>query len=259
MEIYIYEELSGEAQPTELAHYLEERFRRVHVHLREGFFSMFAKDMEEVARKLASLRVFDPSRPIAGEEPLYGEIKYELRLLTGRARAGGVLYDGFALQSYMRSLMPEEEVRLGKVHLVLTSRLLATYDSDDRRYHARAIILGYPAIISATGIVEAPAKPREYYLQRRILGEDAIAEAQLREKLRQKIIDYDDPRIGEVLKGYALQALFYQLFGEAFCENKRCRLYNAHWQEELIEAQFSQPELCQRHEDMLREWKEKGK
>lgn len=258
MEIFIYNEVSGEELDFhELARYLEEKGARVEV--RGGFFSRFAHSLEDVAKALAKMRIFDPAKPVVQEEPLYGEIKYEQRVLAGKAKAGGVLYDGFALQSYMRSLLPRREISLDKLHLVITSRLLATYDTDDRRYHARAVILGYPAIISTSGIVEAPAKPPEFYLQRRLLGEDPLAEAQLKQKLRQKILDYGDVRMGEVLKGYALQVLFYQLFGEAFCEEKRCRLYNAHWQEELIEAQFSEPELCLRHEAMLKQWKEKRK
>jgi hypothetical protein len=38
-------------------------------------------------------------------------------------------------------------------------------------------------------------------------------------------------------EGYALQALFYYFLGEAFCENPDCRLYNAHYQSELIRSQ----------------------
>jgi len=256
MKIFIYDEQGGEAVNfQELAHYLKEKGARVEV--RGGFFSRFAHSLDDVAKSLAGMRIFDPTRKIAQEEPLYGEVKYEQRVLSSKAKAGGVLYDGIALQSYMRSLLPRQEVSLEKLHLVITSRMIATFDEGDRRYHLRAIVLGYPAIISTSGIVEAPAKPREFYLQRRLLGEDPLAEAQLKQKFGQKILDYGDVRMGDVIKGYALQALFYQLFGEAFCEDKRCRLYNAHWQEELIEAQFSQPELCPRHESMLKQWKEK--
>ncbi|NOZ58735.1 MAG: hypothetical protein GXO66_04060 [Euryarchaeota archaeon] len=256
MRVLIYDEGCGEEVDLgELARYLSERGARVE--LRGGFFARFAS-LEDAAREIAGMRISDPMKPVAREEPLYGEVRYELRVLQGKARAGGVLYDGFALQHYMRSLLPGEEVSLERLHLVITPRLLATFSEEDRRYHLRAIILGYPALISTSGIVEAPAKPREFYLQRRLLGEDALAEARLKQKLREKLLDYGDPRLGEVLRGYALQALFYQLFGEAFCENRRCRLYNAHWQEELIEAQLSQPELCERHEKMLKEWREKA-
>jgi hypothetical protein len=254
MRVLIYDEGCGEELNLgELARYLAEK--GVQTELRGGFFSRFADSLEEAASKIAAMRISDPTTPVAQEEPLYGEVRYELRVLRSRARAGGVLYDGFVLQGYMQSLLPEEEVSLRRLHLIITPRLLATFDSADRRYHLRVVVLGYPSIISTSGIVEAPAKPREFYLQRRLLGEDALAEARLKQRL--KLLDYGDPRLSEVLKGYALQALFYQLFGEVFCESRRCRLYNAHWQEELLEAQFSEPELCEKHEKMLKEWREK--
>ncbi len=252
MRIFIYREPGVELNLASIAGYLAGNGARVE--LRGSFFSRFA-NLQEAAGKIAGMRISDPSRPAVEEEPLYGEVKYELRVLRGEARPGGVVYDGFLLQSYMRSLLPRQEVGLDKLHLSVTPRLLATFDEDDRRYHLRAIILGYPAIISTSGIVEAPAKPKEFYLQRRLLGEDALAEARIKQKLREKLLDYGDPRMDEVLKGYALQALFYQLFGEAFCESTRCRLYNAHWQEELLAAQLSQPELCEKHKKMLERWR----
>nr|WP_320416723.1 DUF6775 family putative metallopeptidase [Candidatus Nitrosotenuis chungbukensis] len=39
-----------------------------------------------------------------------------------------------------------------------------TFDSGDYRYHGRALIGANPSIISTTGIIEAPAKPRQYYM-----------------------------------------------------------------------------------------------
>jgi hypothetical protein len=65
-------------------------------------------------------------------------------------------------------------------------------------------------------------------------------------------LEHDDPRLTEVMKGYALQALFYYFLGEAFCENPDCRLYNAHYQSELIRSQLLSGKLCERHEGMLR-------
>jgi hypothetical protein len=50
------------------------------------------------------------------------------------------------------------------------------------------------------------------------------------------------------MKGYAMQAVFHSLIGDPFCEDRGCRLYNAHWQEELIFAHIgSEYEFCQRH------------
>ena len=47
--------------------------------------------------------------------------------------------------------------------LFLQTELICTYDTTDNRYHGRAVICSNPAIISTTGMIEAPARPREYY------------------------------------------------------------------------------------------------
>ncbi|MFC1860594.1 DUF6775 family putative metallopeptidase, partial [Chloroflexota bacterium] len=111
---------------------------------------------------------------------------------------------------------------------------------------------GVPSIISTTGLVEAPAKPREYYLlkqQYERLGKDLT---ELKERFKGRFIDYEDERLTEVMKGYAMQAILYALTGDPFCEDKDCRLYNAHWQEELIFAQLGgEYEFCGRHTRIL--------
>ena len=64
----------------------------------------------------------------------------------------------------------------------------------------------------------------------------------------------DDERLTDVCKGYSMQAMFYSIFQEVFCTDKSCSLYNAHWQEELLNAQLhSNRVLCPRHESMLKE------
>jgi hypothetical protein len=59
----------------------------------------------------------------------------------------------------------------------------------------------------------------------------------------------DDPRTTEALEGYVLQAVHYLETGEAFCDEEGCRLFDAHRQEALIEAQLREPEFCSAHAD----------
>ena len=109
-------------------------------------------------------------------------------------------------------------------------------------------IYGLPSIISTTGVVEAPAKPREYYFG--VMA--GLDEEQVREELKGKFIEYGDPRLTEILKGYTMQAVFYHLFAEPFCEEPDCRLFNAHWQEEMIRAQLqSGDDFCPEHRRVL--------
>lgn len=164
-----------------------------------------------------------------------------------------MVYEGFRLQKLLAELLPQGKNRLSQVHLIFTSRLFATWDEGNKRYHARASLYGRPTLISTSGVVEAPARSREYYLLRRqyaALGKVAL---ELEERFRARFLGYQDPRLTEVLKGYVMQALFYHLVGWPFCEDRGCRLYNAHWQEELLFSQLESPyEFCQRHEEFLR-------
>jgi len=216
-----------------------------------------AEARPELAQRIARLKVRAVDSPPQEAEPSYGEIQFERRRLANQDRGPfGVLYDGLGFQLLLRELLPKEELRLDRLHIAFTNRTIATWDEDDRRYHLRTVILGLPAIISTTGLVEAPAKPREFYLAQQQLGSAMPSEmihAALKDQFRGQFLDHDDPRMTEVAKGYVMQALVYQLTGEAFCPDPDCRLFNAHWQAELLRAQLGgPPEYCPRHTLLLR-------
>ena len=115
------------------------------------------------------------------------------------------------------------------------------------RYHARVGIYGFPSLISTSGAAEAPAKPREYYLKLR-MGYDR---GSLEQEFAGRFLEQDDPRLTDVMKGYLLQAVYFHLWGMPFCSDLNCRLYNAHFQEDVLHAQLGSPyELCPYHDDM---------
>ncbi|MEK7281374.1 MAG: DUF6775 family putative metallopeptidase, partial [Chloroflexota bacterium] len=148
-----------------------------------------------------------------------------------------------------------QERGLRHLHLVFTNQLLATWEGD--RHHLRVAVFGFPCLISTAGLVEAPAKPREYYLlkqQYAALGMADAAVIGLEQELQDRILRYDDPRMTEVMKGYAMQALFYHLSGDPFCADPQCRLFNAHWQEEVIAAQLKSGRFCPAHQGKIEEW-----
>jgi hypothetical protein len=154
--------------------------------------------------------------------------------LDGRQMA---LYDGFELQR----LLAREMTSSGDIHIVFTELLACTFSEDDWRYHARTVICGTPAIISTTGIIGAPAKPREFYAPFADIHS-------LKLKHAGKFIDYGDERMADAAAGCALQALFFFLTdGEPFCDSEGCRLFNAHWQQDLIRTQVENPVLCSKH------------
>jgi len=140
---------------------------------------------------------------------------------------------------------------LDNFHVIFTNRLTCTYDFDDYRYHGRAIICSNPSIISTTGIIEAPAKPREYYMELISNMAQGLNVDSIKKKYQGSYLEYHDERISTVIEGYVMQALFYHLTGEPFCENKNCRLFNPHWQKDLLHSQIEIGKLCEKHEKNL--------
>jgi hypothetical protein len=238
------------------ASYLERRLSGTAIILEGNFWSRSEKTgyFEDIAERIAGARVFDldSPHPAGGNEPMRGEISYEQGRIEGQSSSPGILYDGFFLSSIFRTKSGIEGGRLDSLQIVLTDRLIGTFDRSDRRYHARAVVFGYPSIVSITGIVEAPARPREYYMIKRQYQAIGMIPPELDEQFKGRYLEHGDKRIGEALKGYLMQCFFYQTTGDPFCSEKECRLFNAHWQEELINSQIkSTIELCPRHEEML--------
>ena len=252
--LLLYDEGTTQAlNIEEIAEYLRKKLTKVRVEIKGNPFYPWQDKISDYARKIAGIKVQDATRQmLSRQELLHGEVEYEKRRISGKTRAFGVLYDGLELQRVFRELLSKEERSFEFVHIFFTNRLFATWEEHDRRYHARVSVYGIPSIISTTGVVEAPAKPREYYLlkqQYEMLRKDLL---ELKDGFKGRFIDYEDKRLTEVAKGYAMQAVFYSLIGEPFCEDKGCRLYNAHWQEELILAQLgSKYEFCPRHTELI--------
>jgi hypothetical protein len=151
------------------------------------------------------------------------------------------------MQRLYETLVPENEKTIDNIHIILDSRLACTFSEDDHRYHARAIICGTPSIISTSGIIEAPAKPKDFYLGQIGWMPTPADIEDLKKQFAGKYIDYDDHRINCIITGYIIQALFFFLKdGNPFCSDAGCRLFNAHWQEDLISTQINNQRLCKR-------------
>jgi hypothetical protein len=146
-------------------------------------------------------------------------------------------------------MIPISEMSLDHIQIIFTALLPCTFSEDDWRYHGRAVICGTPSIISTTGIVEALAKPREYYLSQPVSRTEDVAN--LKKKFAGRFIDYDDEeKIIAASINYVLQAIFFFIAeGEPFCTDKDCRLFNAHWQEDLIHT-IEKRMLCPYHRNM---------
>lgn len=236
----------------EIVDYMKEKVNS-HVERRVDLLSKFKESphdaLQDISFKLCSMRVRNIVSQTIDFKPLPGELHYEEKALCNpEKRITGVLYEGFELQQFYFNLIPEEERKSNFLHIIFTNQMFATWDKNDRRYHARVSIYAFPSLISATGLVEAPAKPREYYLKRQM----GISPEILREEFTGRYLGYEDDRLTEVMKGYVMQAFFFHVTGNPFCEDKNCRLFNAHWQEEVIHAQLKTGnEFCKTHEEIL--------
>ncbi len=168
-----------------------------------------------------------------------------------------ILYDGFMMQRLFEKMINENESNTNHVHIVFEDRLICTFSEEDWRYHARTILGGSPSIISTTGIIEAPAKPKEWYKKQMQIAAYGICSDDEENNSnsynwKERYLDYGDYRINFAAVGYALQALFFFITeGNPFCNDINCRLYNTHWQEELIHSQIQSERLCNEHAELL--------
>jgi len=207
-QIFLYDEPSvPEIQINDLARFIAETFV-VPVHVRKSLFSHFKSD-RETAVKLASSRVFNPQASFETHHPTNEEINFEEESFGNNSASDNiVLYDGFELQKIMLDKIPDKELSWDTFHLAFTTKLSCTYDPEDNRYHGRAVIGSNPSIISTTGIIEAPAKPRAYYLIMQHSISQGLNLDTLKDKFRGKFLEYHDKNLAQVVRGYALQAIF---------------------------------------------------
>lgn len=227
----------------------------VETQVRANFFQ--SKKEEKIFEKTAAARVFDLKGKFVRHAPTPNEILIEKEDLETSEKNAMILYDGFELQNIITEFIPKEENRSDTLHIILTNKLTATFDQDDFRYHARSLIGTNPTIISTTGMIEAPAKPKQYYLD---LMTDQQSEEKIREigeKYKGQFLEYHDSRLDKITEGYVLQSIVYYVTGEAFCEDKGCRLFNAHWQKELFYTQIENRKLCKKHSEIINEIKNK--
>ena len=233
-----------------------------------------------LAERLVSIRISDIKKP-SNEQPrvkVQGEldqnVAYEKNIArhlihgigsnsssTERQHKELILYDGFVMQRLLETMINENESNIDHVHIVFEDRIICTFSEEDWRYHARTFVGGNPSIVSTTGIVEAPAKPKEWYIKQMQLaiydiGRDGDHQNDKTSSSneKEKYLDYDDYRINFAAVGYALQALFLFITkGDPFCNDINCRLYNAHWQEDQT-CQIQSKILCNKHDALLHQF-----
>ncbi len=249
--IILYDEPTvPEIQLQRLKKFLTETFP-VEIETRGNIFQGLSK---EISEKIAGCRIFDLKKPFKKHAPSIEDLRIELENKDMSEREEMTLYDGFEFHNAITELIPMNENMRDTLHIIFTNKLTCTFDESDFRYHARALIGTNPTIISTTGIIEAPAKPKQYYLDLMTnFSEKKVEET--KKKYIGEFLEYHDSRISEITEGYLLQAIIYYETGEAFCEHRDCRLFNAHWQKDLFFSQLENKRFCKKHKKILDELK----
>jgi hypothetical protein len=244
--VTLYRAPTTEADADAIADWLRERVD-AEVAVGGRFLERFGDD--GLPEALAGTRVLDPYERETGNTML-GIVRYEERALENPERAGGVIYDGQAVKRLLNARVPEEERGLDHLHVPLVDRVLGTWGDHDGRWHKRVAVLGQPSLVSVPGLYEAPAKPEAYYKEKQkhaMMSGDAPPREVLEAAVDGDFLVAEDPRTTDALKGYVLAAYHCLETGEAFCEQAGCRLYDAHRQPALVEAQLRGDPFCERH------------
>ena len=247
MRLYIYSDNPSSSLDIS---YIAENLKQygIHVEYRGNlldYLSPTPEDIGKLARDLSSIQITDIETPLNITNTASGsDIEAEFNNLIRREIITGKFYDGFWIQRILFRKLSQKinkELNDGSIHLIFTGRLFGTFEN--RRYHARVVLMGAPSIISTSGLIEAPAKPREYYYVRGRMIQSGMDTSELDSMYKGRFVEYDDPKITSILLSYALQVVAYDKTGDAFCEIPECCLSNSHWQEEVLSVQY-EGELC---------------
>ena len=133
----------------------------IEIQIRENIFqNLNEKRYEEIA----NTRIFNLKKSFEKHVPSIKQISIELENKDMSNKQEMTLYDGVELNKIVKELIPTAENTVNVLHIIFTNKLTCTFDENDFRYHARAWVGANPIIISTTGIIEAPAKPKQFYM-----------------------------------------------------------------------------------------------
>lgn len=259
MRIFLYDEGSVPHLSVDaVVNSLHREWPVAQVEKRSEFVRYHASDLDRAAATVAAARLRHARLRTANDFPLVGEVAAERRILAG-APPDGAVYDAFLYQDALRGMLSVEESRRSCLHIAVTNRLLVQWwDAPHNCYYGVTVVCGNPSVISVTGCYEGPGVPPGFRdaltKNKATIPSHLAAHRATAAQFRDRMVSYGDDRITAVVMGMTWQAIFYHFFGEAFCEDTSCRLFNAHQQVELCAALLPEGgRLCAKHASRLSE------
>lgn len=240
----------------ELALFLQEYFPISVINMRQDYFHYWIervdrieKRIAKVATRLAQSQVSQSERRRLKPAPLTQEVSTERQYLVSKTpRPVGTLYDGYNLIALCSELLPSDEVRLDCCHIIVTDQLLGTWQGALRRYNACPAVFGFPSFISLSAAMEGLARSKEQSNP----NSDCIIQTDVEKMMEKRDIRHGGASLQEIIKGYALQILFYHITGDPFCEDRKCMLFSDQHHQDLMCAQLRpDARLCDLHSEML--------
>ncbi len=219
----------------------------IQIEIKNNFFQ---NSNDHIFERIAKTQIFDLKKKFTEHNPTTVEILNEKKNYDNQIE-NAVLHEGLEFQKVIIENIPWNDDK-NTLHIIFTDKIVCTYDKDTARYHARIWIGPNPVIISTTGIIEAPAKPKQYYYDIMTnFSKKSVNE--IKRKYKGEFLEYHDSRISDILEGILLQIITHQETGEGFCDDSNCRLFNSHWQKELLLSQIENKKMCEKHKKLFKE------
>jgi hypothetical protein len=116
-----------------------------------SYLNLSENELIELAENNSGSIITDINMPtIHVISPSLFETKLEQKRMLGENEYRGVFYDGLWLQRILYRLLSQktpDEMQSGNIIMIFTSRLFGTFE--EKRYHARVILMGMPTLISS--------------------------------------------------------------------------------------------------------------
>jgi len=224
---------------VEVLHKLKKFFKKAEIKIIEQPLINF-KNIKTYSEKFVISKISNLFSEAQPEVVFKQELEFEENFLLNHIKNTQV-YDAFKIQEIYKELI---KYKLNESHIVFTHRIIATFDTLDKRYHSRVVLLGYPCIVSIAGLYYALSLPKQEYIKKflNLIPQD-------NRKLEV------EKNLDKFLSKYVIQCIIYIFFDSFFCSNRDCLHFDNHFFDEVLsqikKIKSKSLPLCSRHKNLL--------